>query len=436
MMNEICILNDIHEVEKYIMDVPKFTKTNSFEITTKFYNFLGRPGDKIPIIHVAGTNGKGSTCVFIEKLLSRLGYNVGLFTSPHLVKINERIRMTDGETYDIPDEDFVRIFKYMMGRASAFNKDYHPTFFEIFFFTGMIWFDEKSPDYVILETGLGGRLDATNVINKVISVITKLSLEHTEYLGDTLEKIAYEKAGIIKENTPVVFYNHDNKASDVIKNVARINNSEIIEVADNDVCDVNNNKKHIDFLYDFKYYGYSKLSLPGEALYQVINASLALKCAEFLLGKELTVEKARAALLEMTWPCRLEEVAKDIYIDGAHNPDGIEALIESLKQFDGDILLLFAVVNDKDYDKMLQMIYDAGLFNEIVITSVGGKRATKEMVIRDKLIGLGAINTLCFHEVDEAFAYCIKNKGSRTLVVAGSLYLAGMVRSMCMEELK
>lgn len=192
------------EAVDYALQIPKFTKKNTPEDTRRFYEYLGRPGERSGLIHVAGTNGKGSVCSYINAVLSGAGRRTGLFTSPHLVDVRERFRL-DGEM--ISKEEFARCFNQVMDSVKAFceknQEEYHPTFFEMLFFISMLWFQEKRADYIILETGMGGRLDATNVIEKpLVTVITRIGLDHTEYLGNTKAEIAAEKAGIIKKRRP------------------------------------------------------------------------------------------------------------------------------------------------------------------------------------------------------------------------------------------
>ena len=196
------------EAESYINDTPKFTKKNTLENTRMVLEAMGHPERKMKLIHVAGSNGKGSVCAYLSSILKAAGKEVGLFTSPHLVKINERFKINEE---DVSDELFLEAFEGVMDLVRQLLKEKpeefaHPTFFELLFLMGIYIFDKAHMEYVVLETGLGGRFDATNVIEKpLVSVITSISLEHTEYLGDTYAKIAGEKAGIIKEGCPVVY---------------------------------------------------------------------------------------------------------------------------------------------------------------------------------------------------------------------------------------
>lgn len=205
----------------YIEDIPKFTTKNKLEHTRKCLDMLGSPDKNRKIIHVAGTNGKGSVCAFISTMLEEKGYKCGLFTSPHLIRINERFQINE---VAVSDEKFLDAFlkvKELAERLTA-EGDYHPTYFEFLFLMGMLIFDREDVDYIVLETGLGGRMDATNSIeNPIACVIASISLDHVEYLGDTVAKIAGEKAGIIKPGVPVIFDGNSEEAAAVIEAEAR-----------------------------------------------------------------------------------------------------------------------------------------------------------------------------------------------------------------------
>lgn len=192
-------IKNYEQAVEYILDVPKFTKKNDMSDTKRFLKKLKNPEKDMKIIHIAGTNGKGSVCAYLCSVLKEAGFLTGMFTSPHLVDIRERFRI-GGEM--ISEEQFLQVFLQVYENIDG---DYHPTFFEYLFFMAILLFKKAKVDYCILETGLGGRLDATNAVEKKeISIITEIGFDHMEYLGSTLTEIAGEKAGIIKENTPVV----------------------------------------------------------------------------------------------------------------------------------------------------------------------------------------------------------------------------------------
>ena len=212
----VVILN-YREIVDYIEEIPKFTSKNPLDHTKALLKCLGDPQNQMQVIHVAGTNGKGSVCAYLDSMLRAGGYKVGLFTSPHLVKINERFKI-NGEM--ISDERFVKAFEEVQKIIKKAQEDGldHPSYFETLFLMGMVVFKEADVDYVVLETGLGGRLDATNTVDHPLAcIITSISLDHVEYLGDTIGKIAGEKAGIIKPQVPVIYDGHQPEASEVIE---------------------------------------------------------------------------------------------------------------------------------------------------------------------------------------------------------------------------
>ena len=216
------------EAEAYINSVPKFTSKNKPENTMELIRRLGHPERSMKVIHVAGTNGKGSVCAFLSSMLTEGGKRTGLFTSPHLVKINERFQINNEP---VSDEIFLNAYERVMKLVEEMQKDgfYHPAYFELLFAIGMVIFEEAQVEYLILETGLGGRLDATNIVEKpVVTVITSISLDHTEILGDTIEEIAGEKAGIIKQNIPIVYDGREKRAEKVILQKAKEQNAKAV----------------------------------------------------------------------------------------------------------------------------------------------------------------------------------------------------------------
>lgn len=426
-------LNEYRDVENYILDIPKFTKKNQWDETDGFYTFLGRPGEQQKIIHVAGTNGKGSVCAYSEAMLIAAGHTCGLFTSPHLQCMRERIRV---QRQDIPEEAFVKIFSYIMERCRDYKEDYHPTFFELLFFMAMVWFEETKPEYIILETGLGGRLDTTNIVkNKEICIITKIAYDHMEYLGDTLEKIAAEKAGIITGKAPVIYYDHKKEISEVIREKAVSTGALAVSVSEEILQIIKNHQNFIDFSISFEYYGEYNIRVSSCALYQCMNAALAVYAIKYVLGKALTPKLAADAIEKTVWPCRMEEVLPGIILDGAHNPDGMEALLKSLEYRPEEKILLFAVVKDKEIDDMVRRIAESGLFEQYIITAAGGARAADIGYIEKAFREKNDKNVIVIKDPEQAFLYGRKIRGDRLLIVAGSLYLTGYIRSLCKEDI-
>lgn len=426
------------EAVNYILDVPRFTKKNMPEDTERFFDFLGRPGERAKIVHVAGTNGKGSVCAFVTSVLERAGISTGLFSSPHLVDIRERFRL-NGEM--ISREAFASCLNRVMDslelfRAETGKAEYHPTFFELLFFMGMLWFSDQKAEAIVLETGMGGRLDATNVVRRpAVCVITRIGLDHMEYLGDTKEKIAAEKAGIIKPRVPVVFWDEDPSVSRVIVEKAKKIDAETIPVSEEEVGFFNFKNKTVDFSMRSGYYEYIRVCLHTPAVYQRQNAALAVRVLEVLNGKlmqepeaakRITREAIEEGLSAAHWSGRMEEVLPGVLIDGAHNEDGVHAFLESVRHdgCEGRRSLLFSVVSDKRAGRMAEQILESGLFSRIVAAPMKSGRS----LTREQLDEIWMGQAELYDSPEKAFDTLIREKGKKDMVyAAGSLYLAGQL---------
>lgn len=426
------------EAVDYILDVPRFTKKNVPEDTERFFDFLGRPGERAKIVHVAGTNGKGSVCAFVTSVLERAGISTGLFSSPHLVDIRERFRL-NGEM--ISREAFASCLNRVMDslelfRAEMGKAEYHPTFFELLFFMGMLWFSDQKAEAIVLETGMGGRLDATNVVRRpAVCVITRIGLDHMEYLGDTKEKIAAEKAGIIKPRVPVVFWDEDPSVSRVIVEKAKKIDAETIPVSEEEVGFFNFKNKTVDFSMRSGYYEYIRVCLHTPAVYQRQNAALAVRALEVLNGKlmqepeaakRITREAIEEGLSAAHWSGRMEEVRPGVLIDGAHNEDGVHAFLESVRHdgCEGRRSLLFSVVSDKRAGRMAEQILESGLFSRIVAAPMKSGRS----LTREQLDEIWMGQAELYDSPEKAFDTLIREKGKKDMVyAAGSLYLAGQL---------
>lgn len=417
------------EAVAYILDIPKFTRKNTTEDTKAFLAKLGDPDEKLNIIHVAGTNGKGSVCAYMRSVLKEAGNRVAVFTSPHLVDIRERF-MINGRM--ISKRDFMKafqmVYKAIDHEAVEAGKGYHPTFFEYLFFMACLIFAEKKPDYCIMETGLGGRLDATNSVkHKLISVITRISLDHVEYLGDTPQAIAGEKAGIIAQETPVVYLSTEKSVDAVFVKKAQSLKSPAVSVSNADYKFCKFKNYFIDFSYVSSYYGIVPMRLKTIARYQMENCALALRALE-TLGVEMTAEQMRKGVLKCFWPGRMEEVLPDVFVDGAHNEDGIRAFLETVGEdnYNGRRTLLFSVVSDKDYTAMITEIKNSGLFGQIAFAPLQSKRAATLQQVGELM---KEENPLIYPSVSKALEELLSSKkdGER-LYIAGSLYLVGEVK--------
>lgn len=417
----------------YIEETPKFTKKNKLEHTKECLRRLGNPQDRFRVIHVAGTNGKGSTCAFITSILREAGYSCGLFTSPHLVTINERFQINE-EVID--DDTFLEAFIKVKQLADELvaEGNYHPTYFEMLFLIGMVIFADRGVDYVTLETGLGGRMDATTAIeNPVACVITSISFDHMQYLGNTIAAIAGEKAGIIVPGVPVVYDGNDPEAAEVIRSYAEKCGSPSFQVTASDTRILRNTASGIDFLMKNAYYEDTVFSIPFIAGYQVMNASLALKTVEVVRDMiSVSMEKIREGIMKTRWQGRMETVLPRVIVDGAHNEDGVEKFVETAAHFQDEypLTLLFSVVDDKDYCHMIRTICGKIRFRHVVVTQVGGYRQVPAAELAGLFEQAGCSHVSARESISDALDDALISRGDDgMLFCVGSLYLVGEIKA-------
>lgn len=424
------------ECVDYILSIPKFADKLGTESLYEILGIMNHPENGYPAIHVAGTNGKGSTCSFLASILKEKGKRVGIFTSPHLIRLNERIRINNDI---ISDDEFVDVCEKVIDVVNeASKKDIaHPSFFEFVFLMCVIYFYKKKVDYAIFETGMGGRLDATNVLNPKICIITSVGLDHMQYLGDTIEKIAYEKAGIIKKNVPVIYFDRKDNATGIIADYCNQIGGRLYIVEKNQYNLMEITKKTIDFSFQSVYYSYDSLKIRKTALYQVENAVLAVRAYELLLYSDLSIDDRRDALhrdlfvirnglINMTWSGRMELIADGIYVDGAHNEEAIEAFCNTLEiMFSDDLkILLFAVSKDKDYKRMIERLGRIS-FDEIILVKYNGDRSAELDIVEETFRHFSGSRITTFDNIETGFDYAKTHVGNRLLFCVGSLYLVG-----------
>lgn len=423
------------EACKYILNIPKFTSKNRPENIRKLLGQLGNPQEQYAVVHVAGTNGKGSVCAFLSSILREDGKRVGLFSSPHLVTINERFRI---QGIPVNDEMFLEAFetvKEAAERLLAQDEEFcHPTFFEWLFAMGALLFAREKVEYAIMETGLGGRLDATNAVDHpVLTVITSISLDHTEYLGDTVEKIAWEKAGILKKGVPVVFDGREERVRKVIEEEAAKQNARGYALLPGMYEIFMNTDKNIDFSLDTGYYLYNDIAVQSPADYQAINASLAVMAAEVLYKEHrICMETLLSGIRKTRWPGRMEEVLPDVFLDGGHNAAGIAEFTNTVEKFQNDreITLLFSAVKEKDYEHMIKTLCDKIHFKTAVVTEVKGPRAVEAEELAALFERYSDRRVECYADNAEAFSRALECRGDGVLFCAGSLYLVGEVKRL------
>lgn len=410
------------ESVRFFDHIPYFGADSSNDNLIKTLERLGHPECTLKFFHVAGTNGKGSVCAFLDSILRKGGYKTALFTSPHLSKINERIKV-DGR--DISDQDFSdyleRVQRVVVEPLS---------FFEYLFLMAILYFVDQQVDYCILETGLGGTYDSTNVVIPEISVITSIGLDHTKILGDTLEQIAKEKAGIIKSGKPIIYMMQEPSVNQVIEEKAHQKCAKIIRLSKDDIKIIENQEKSIAFSFESGYYRYNHLKISTIAEFQTWNAMLAVHAVKEIVP-DLSEENIRTGLAAMSWPARMEEIEPHIILDGAHNPHAICAWSDIIKtQFANTKKdLLFAVVADKDYETMIREICSADTFGHIMITTIPGNRKADSLQIKRQFEKYTKAEITIEEDVYKAYKQA-KLKREDYLFCLGSLYLAGMIKRL------
>ncbi len=458
------------EAVSYIENIPKFTTKNTPQTTRAWLDMLGAPDSRMRIIHIAGTNGKGSVCAYLASILEEAGYTTGVFSSPHLVTTRERMSV-GGEM--ISEAEFLDVFEDVRNMADSCDLP-HPSYFEFLFLMYMHWIDlragqrEGGPDYVILETGLGGRLDSTNIVsNKVLTIITRIGLDHMEYLGETIPEIAAEKAGILREKVPTVCLKEPEQAYLAIREKAENIGSEITAVGpDSYRARTLSSSAAAEIQIDIKRcIGYDEdtdetlhAALKSAALYQAENAALAVYGIDYLKQQGCNVSDSDIirGLYKAFWPGRMEECMPGIYLDGAHNADGIDAFIRSASGIieqrrnseaalkDGKMKnrLLFSAVGDKQYEMITRKLAGSGLFDEIAVAPMKTYRTLSEEVLRSSMEnavtemyadGGDPPEIRCFPSISDAFGYECEHRGCDLLFIAGSLYLVGEVKELIQE---
>lgn len=424
---------DYKEAVEYILSVPKFTKKNKLENTVELMERLGRPDRTMKIIHVAGTNGKGSVCAFLSSILVKTGKKTGLFTSPHLVKINERFQINNEP---IGDGEFLSAYEKVQAAVDEMQKDGfpHPTYFELLFAVSMVAFQAAGVEYVVLETGLGGRLDATNVVEHPIAVvITSISLDHTEILGDTVEKIAWEKAGIIKPKVPVIYDARDSRAAEVIEKRAAELGCETWPLREEMYEILVNTDKSIDFSFHNGYYENVKVTVPYLAPYQVVNSSLALLAVEAVDREhQIPLEVRLDGIRRTTWQGRMETVMPGVVLDGAHNAAGVNEFIKTVQSLEKDrrVVILFAAVVEKDYEKMIETICVGTDPSAVVVTQIDNDRVVPAEKLADIFRKYTAAPVTPVQKIADAFEEALKERQDGILFCVGSLYLVGELKSI------
>lgn len=436
------------ESVEYVLSIPLFADKLGTDCLNQILDRLGHPEQSYSVIHIAGTNGKGSTCAFLSSILQAAGYRVGMFTSPHLVKINERMQI---DRKIIPDEEWTEVFEEVMQAVGKAKQDgiAHPSFFEFVFLMAAVYFRKQNVDYAIFETGMGGRLDATNVVQPVLTIITSVGMDHMQYLGHTLEKIAYEKAGIMKKKVPALFFDRKDTATQVIVQYAEKISAplRLVEKSHYKISKIS--EKTIDFSFESGYYRYCELQIRKTALYQVENAVLAIAAYEQLLIQkngmtelhaeddaicqliDKHIDEIQTGLLHMVWKGRMQCIGRHIYVDGAHNEEAIEAFCHTLEVLfpTEHKILLFAVSKDKDYKTMIRRLSEI-TFDEVIIVRYEGSRSAQIETVRRTFRQFSGSKITSFDDIRDGFEYAKNHVEDQYLFCVGSLYLVGNLLSL------
>lgn len=406
----------------------EFTLDNIKELLKIF----DKPQDKLKIIHITGTNGKGSVASFIENALRENAYKVGKFTSPYITNIREEIEINNEE---ISEEDFAKLATEVREKVEELDeKKIFVSGFEILTSIAYIYFARNNLDFAVMEVGMGGRVDATNVMEKSIPVFCHISLDHANILGDTIGKIAHEKGGIIKEKSQVFSYPQDEEARAELKKLSKEKNSDFYEFSQDEVEILSSNEE--GNIFNFRNHKNVEISLIGD--HQALNASLALMVLDFL-KKDYGIdeEKIKVGLKKAKNIGRTECLSKDplIIIDGSHNLDSIERIEESVKKFSYNKLILgFSLLKDKDHDHILKKIEN--IADKIVLTEIDSDRHTdlKDLEAEFKKFSKKEIYPIKNRE--EAVEKTLSLAGEGDMILwCGSLYLIKDIRKIILEKL-
>lgn len=373
---------NFNDAKMYIDGLSKFGSVLGLESIKALLDVLGNPQDELKVIHVAGTNGKGSTIAFMASVLKEAGYKVGKYTSPVVFEYLEKYQI---DNKNISEEKFARLVTKVSEKLEFLkeNKNIQPTIFEVETAMAFEYFRDEGCDIVLLETGMGGDMDATNVCSKVLaSVLVSISLDHTGFLGGTIEEIAYHKAGIIKDNCPVVIMKQKDNVLEVIKAYAKNHNAPIYIADETDMA----------------------FGLSGG--WQSYNAGVAVKVMEVLgeNGYNITREHIEAGLLKAKWPGRFEKICEKpmVIIDGAHNPDAASRLRETIDREykDTQFVYIMGVLGDKDYTEVIKTMADRAEY--IITVTPPNPRALDASELKEAIVKVNA-NVQCAATIEEAY---------------------------------
>jgi dihydrofolate synthase/folylpolyglutamate synthase len=427
-------LTEYQQAVEWLFQVRRFGPERTLDPIIRLAGLLGDPQNNYRSIHITGTNGKGSTSAMIASILRAAGYRVGLFTSPHLERFTERI-VVDGE--EIPDTDVVRLAKLvrsLVERLDAEPQRVRPLFFDIVTAIALKYFEEMRVDFAVIEVGMGGRLDATNIVNPLVTVITNISLEHTQVLGDTVLKIAYEKAGIIKPRSILITATQDDDVYALFEEKCRNINTEIHRVG-GDITfrslggDLHAQSFEVDGLK-----GSYTLKTPLLGGYQLYNAATAVGAIEALSRSNIDVSEDAIArgLAEVNWPGRLEIMQEHplVVIDSAKDAEATHALSEAVEEFPHrKLLAVVSISRDKNIPEMIRHL--ASVADEFIITSHNVMGRAAERILIGSEVAKHGLPWISVEKVEDAVNVALaKAENDDMILVAGSVFVVGEARKI------
>lgn len=368
---------DFSTLLKSLFNLQRLGIKLGLEHTFHLLDFIGNPQDDLTMIHVAGTNGKGSTCAMIASILHASGKNIGLYTSPHLIKFNERIRING---YPIPDKQIITFMK----KVGPFVQENESTFFETTTAMAFDYFKEQKVDVAVIETGLGGRLDSTNVIKPKVTVISHISMDHMDILGKDIGKIANEKAGIIKNDVPLIIAKQIPKVKNILLKKAKDKRAPVTELGP--ISNISATTSGTNFQYEDDQY---ITSLIGE--HQALNAALAIECInQFEPGLQNQI--IHYGLRKVRWPARIQQLDDSLYYDVAHNEAGLAFLLKTIRSMypDVPIIGLFCLKGDKEFNSLTKNL--SGQFSKLFVTTDQNRLLLSSEKLSEKLMFFGIKN--------------------------------------------